>query len=251
MDLAIANKVALVTGSTRGIGRAIAELLHSQECNVILNGRTDHEVNSVAKKLDGAFGIAGDLTNPLEAQRIISQTLDQYGRLDILVCNVGGGQSVPPGLETFDEWQRIFSLNLWSTTNIVEAARDALVKSKGSIICISSICGLEVIPGAPVTYSAAKAALHAYVRGVARPLGEKGVRINAIASGNIEFEGSVWSTRSVVDSKAVDDMLRNEVPLRRLGVASEVASLVAFLASPISSVATGHVWTIDGGQARS
>jgi NAD(P)-dependent dehydrogenase (short-subunit alcohol dehydrogenase family) len=158
---------------------------------------------------------------------------------------------VPPGTETADEWQRVFALNLWSTTNSVEAARDALVASKGAIVCISSICGLEVIPGAPLTYSTAKAALHAYVRGIARPLGVQGVRINAVAPGNILFDSSVWSRKLAEDAPAVQAMLSKEVALGSLGSPADVASLAAYLASPRSSFASGSVWKLDGGQVHS
>ncbi len=118
------------------------------------------------------------------------------------------------------------------------------------MVCISSICGLEVIPGAPVTYSAAKAALHAYVRGIAKPLGQQGIRINAVAPGNILSEGSVWARRLVEQPAAVQQMLDREVALGRLGTPQEVAELVAFLASPRAAFASGGIWQLDGGQVR-
>jgi NAD(P)-dependent dehydrogenase (short-subunit alcohol dehydrogenase family) len=183
--------------------------------------------------------------------QIISEVLRNFDQLDILVCNVGSGRSVSPGNETADEWQRVFALNFWSTTNSVEAARDALVESKGVVVCISSICGLEVIPGAPVTYSAAKAALHAYVRGLARPLGKQGVRINAVAPGNILFDGSVWSRKLSENAPAVQSMLAENVALGTLGNPADVASLVSYLVSPRCDFASGSVWTLDGGQVHS
>jgi NAD(P)-dependent dehydrogenase (short-subunit alcohol dehydrogenase family) len=173
------------------------------------------------------------------------------GGLDILVCNVGSGRSVPPGEETYEEWQRVFALNLWSTTNTVEAASEALAASRGVIVCVSSICGHEVVPGAPVTYSAAKAALQAYVRGIARPLGKQGIRINAVAPGNILFDGSVWSRKLAEDAGAVQTMLERDVALARLGTLRDVAELVSYLASPRATFATGGVWTLDGGQVHS
>ncbi len=248
MQLELSGKSALVTGSSRGIGLAIAEVLHGEGCRVALNGRNVDDLALAVSNLPGAIAVNGDVTRPSEARRILAETVGAFGRLDILVCNVGSGRSVAPGDETYEEWQRTFALNLWSTTNTVEAARDALVATKGSIVCVSSICGLEVIPGAPLTYSAAKAALHAYVRGSARPFGKYGVRINAVAPGNIVFDGSVWARKLVEDAAAVQAMLNQNVALRRLGTDKDVASLVAYLASPRAAFATGALWTLDGGQ---
>ena len=243
-----AGKTALVTGSSQGIGLAIARALSAQGCRVVLNGRNEQRVNVAASALPGAMAVAGDVTDPQQAKRVVNDALSALGRLDILVCNVGSGRSVAPGAESLEEWMRVFAVNLWSTTNMVEAARSALAQSKGLIVCISSICGLEVVPGAPVTYSAAKAALHAYVRGIARPLGLEGVRINAVAPGNILFDSSVWARRMTEDPQTVRAMLERDVPLRRLGTPEEVADLVAFLASSRAAFATGGVWKLDGGQ---
>jgi 3-oxoacyl-[acyl-carrier protein] reductase len=251
MQLELAGKVALVTGSSRGIGRAVAEILHAEGCRVALNGRTAADVSIAASGLAGSIGIVGDVTQPEDARRVVKEASAAMGGLDILVCNVGSGRSVPPGEETYAEWQRVFALNLWSTTNTVEAAREALSASKGVITCVSSICGLEVIPGAPVAYSTAKAALHAYVRGIARPLGKLGIRINAIAPGNILFEGSVWSCKLQENPAAVDSMLERDVALARLGTSREVAELVAYLVSPRCSFVSGAIWTLDGGQVHS
>ena len=249
MELELDGKVALVTGSSKGIGRVIAETLHSEGCKVAINGRNGDALTEVAKTLSGSIYAQGDVSVPREAQGIVGEVQVALGPIDILVCNVGSGSSVPPGQEDFDEWQRVFAVNLWSATNMVEAARDSLAETKGSIVCISSICGSEVVSGAPVTYSAAKASLNAYVRGIARPLGKQGIRINAIAPGNILFDGSVWSRKLDEDSDAVSLMLERDVALNRLGSPSNVSELAAYLVSPRSSFATGGVWTIDGGQS--
>ena len=244
------GKTALITGSTRGIGLAIAKAFKNKECNVVINGRSQQDIDRVlAQQLQGCIGIRGDVTVPKDAQHIVDHTLSQFNSIDFLVCNVGSGKSVPPGNEDLAEWQRVFALNMWSTTNVVQAATPSLIQSKGSIVCISSICGISVVPGAPLTYSTAKAALNAYVKGISRPLGRHGVRINAVAPGNILFDGSVWDNKMKTDSASVNSMLNRDVPLSRFGTPSEVADLVIYLSSPISSFVTGSIWTIDGGQS--
>ena len=251
MNLDLYGKVALVTGSSRGIGRAIAQTLYDEGCRVALNGRNAKELAKVTASLPGALGVVGDVTSAEVAKRVVAEVVHKFGMLDILVCNVGSGSSVQPGNETPEEWQRVFELNLWSTTNSVEAARESLAASKGSIVCISSICGLEVVPNAPVTYSAAKAALHAYVRGIARPLGKIGVRINAVAPGNILFESSVWLSKLNEDKESVEAMLLRDVAMGSLGVPQDIANLVAYISSSRANFATGSIWALDGGQIRS
>lgn len=248
MELELAGKTALVTGSSRGIGLAIAQALHAEGCRLALNGRDAKRLAEAAEKFPGCAVVPGDVSRSDDAVKVVAGAVAALGRLDIVVCNVGSGRSVPPGAETFEEWQRVFAQNLWSATNVVEAARDALAATKGAIVCISSICGNEVVSGAPVTYSTAKAALNAYVRGVARPLGKLGVRINAVAPGNILFDGSVWSRKLAEDPRAVAAMLERDVALGALGTPQDVAGLTAFLVSPRAGFATGTVWTLDGGQ---
>ena len=124
MELELSGKTALVTGSSEGIGRAIAEVLIGEGCQVAVNARNANKLKTCASSIGAASAIVGDVANPLEARRVVDETLQGLGRLDILICNVGSGSSVPPGEETFEEWQRAFALNLWSATNTVEAARE-------------------------------------------------------------------------------------------------------------------------------
>lgn len=245
------DKIAFITGSSRGIGFTIAKALHEKGCKVLLNGRNSTELDHAVSVLTGSHGFVGDMSNPTDAHNCISEINNHYGALDILVCNVGASKSTPPGSETFSEWQRMFLNNFFSTTNIIEAARDNLKKTKGVIVCISSICGIEVIQDAPITYSVAKSALNFYIKGISRPLGKDGIRINGIAPGNILFPGSVWENKILENSADVQLMLTKEISLSKLGTTDDIANLVVYLSSPLSTFVTGSIWTIDGGQVRS
>jgi len=253
LQLSLQGKSVLVTGSSRGIGRAIAEAFLAEGSLVSFNGRnTSHLENVVSTLSDkNAIAVSGDVSQPEQASAVVERVLAVFGKLDVLVCNVGSGRSVPPGAETHEEWLRVFELNLWSVTNMVEASRNALATSGGAIVCISSVCGQEFVPGAPLTYSAAKAALNSYVRGIARPLGKDGVRINAIAPGNILFEGSVWQRKLNEDASGVKKMLARDVALAKLGTPQDVANLALWLASPAASFCTGSIFVADGGQVHS
>ena len=250
MLLNLAGKTALITGSSKGIGFAIAEALHSRGCKVSLNAREEKSLCEASLKLKGSVFVHGDVSKIEDAIRVVNESTQKLGRLDILICSVGSGKSVAPGLENTDEWRRVFELNFWSAVNVIDSARSALRKSKGVIICISSICGLEVIPDAPITYSTAKAALNAYIRGIARPLGNEGIRINAIAPGNIIFPGSVWEEKLGNDSAGVMDKIQKEVSLQRFGKLEDVSNTVLWLSSPTSDFVSGSIFVVDGGQSR-
>lgn len=250
MNLELEGKVALITGSSAGIGFEIARQLALEGCQVVLNGRSAQRLRAAQEQIPDADSVLADVRDPQACQTLVQSVVERHGRLDVLVCNVGSGASVPPSEETPAEWQRMLDINLHSTTQVAWAATDALVASQGNIICISSICGIEAL-GCPVAYAVAKAAVESYVRNSARSLGRKGVRINSIAPGNILFEGSVWERKLKEDPAAVETMLTRDVALARLGRPQDVARLAAYLASPLGAFITGATYVVDGGQLRS
>lgn len=248
MNLNLDKKIVLITGSTRGIGFEIAKRFRQEGATTIINSRnkgwtTDDPV------LNNSFYVEGDVTDINSCSRIIQEVISKYGRIDILVSNVGSGDSVRPGHETYEEWAKLLSINLLSNTSIIEKALPELKKTKGNIICISSICGIEILKGAPLVYSAAKAALNSYVKGLAKVIGTDGVRINAVAPGNINFKGSVWEKMSEANPMMVARMLNEDVALRRFGTPEEIADMVVFLGSSRSSFTTGSIVVVDGGHS--
>ena len=241
----------VITGSSSGIGLGMAKELNAQGCSVVINGRDAGKLKNAMNFLDGVTAIQADVSHPAGAEKLISEAVKHLGGLDAIICNVGGGVSVPAGHEDYDEWQRMFALNFWSATNIVEAGKEALIETAGTIVCVSSICGIDSIQGAPVTYSVAKAALNSYIRSISRPLAEKGVRINGVALGNIMFPGSVWQRKKSEDAESVKEMLNQNVPLKRFGTVDAVAEIILFILSSRASFISGAILVADGGQIRS
>lgn len=249
MNLNLSRLVALVTGSSRGIGFEIASMISEEGGNVIINGRHQEPVIRAAS-FCGASTVIGDVSSRFGARAVVDQAAAIHGQLDIVVCNVGSGASVSPGLEDEQEWLKMLQLNLLATTNVVEAARPYLRDRGGVILCISSICGSAAL-GAPIAYSAAKAALNSFVRGSARYLASENIRINALVPGNILFDGSTWDRKLSYDPDEVATMLAKDVALGRFGTPREVAAMATFLCSPLASFSTGSLYVLDGGQLRS
>jgi len=251
MDLHLSSKTAIVTGSSKGIGEEIARSLHAEGCNVVLNGRNESNLRSIAKSMKERVGyFVADVTKINNCKSLVKYTIRKFGRVDILVCNVGSGRSVPIGKETIEDLQKMLNINLLSTINTINAAKEEIIKSKGNIVCISSIAGVEII-GAPINYTVAKSALNTYAKNMSKYLGQFGVRINVVAPGNIFFKGSIWEKNLKQDPTKVKKFLQNQVPLKRFGTPKEIGDAVAFLSSPLSSFTTGSVIIIDGGQVNS
>jgi 3-oxoacyl-[acyl-carrier protein] reductase len=256
MDLELADKVALIAGSSRGIGFATAQCFLREGANVIITARGERTLAEARQALEEAAGpsrvvaVRADMTTPEGAGAAVAAALEQFGRIDAVVANVGNGH-VQPGWDIDEaQWISVLNTNLTGATAVARCAIPHLKVTRGSLLFVSSIAGLEAT-GAPMTYSAAKASIGVVVKCLSRLLGADGVRVNAVAPGNVLFSGSRWEQRISENPDEVQSYIRSEVPLRRFASPNEIAASIVFLSSPCASFISGACLVIDGGQTRS
>jgi len=242
------KKKIFITGSSSGIGLHLAKKLSLDKKNeIIINSRNLIKLTKAKKIISDCEYIKGDVSD----YKIALKISKKIKKLDVLICNVGNSSSSFPGKERYQDWEKSFSDNFFSSVNIIKAFEKKLIKSKGLIICISSICGIEYVKGAPLTYSVSKAALNAFVRFYSKILGPKGARINAIAPGNILFKGSVWEKKIKKNRKKTLKIINDEVSTKKIGSPENVFNTVNYLISEKTNFINGSVFIIDGGQIRS
>ncbi|MFK7825800.1 MAG: SDR family NAD(P)-dependent oxidoreductase [Oligoflexales bacterium] len=254
MDLKLNDKVVVISGSSKGIGLGIAETLLTEKCKVVITGRNIDHLKKAEFNLVNRFGqeallaIQSDFRSPTKVKNMINQVTNHFGKIDILVCNVGSGTSSSEALPDEDSWESTFQTNLNSAVYAVRLSLPYLEKRTNSnIIFVSSIAGSEVI-GAPTGYSVAKSAINSLSKNLAIKLGSKGIRVNTISPGNILFPGGTWEAKVRDDKQKVQCMLNEKVPLGRFGNPREIGDVVAFIASDRSSFITGSNFYVDGGQ---
>lgn len=258
MDYGLAGQRVLVTGSSQGIGKAIASLFLSEGCHVTLNGRNANKLALAKLELsehsaERISTFAGDLTHANTINELAS-AIKAEGGIHHLICNIGNGKSTADAQFNYQEWLRMFEINFFSAVQCISSLLPLLTEStthnfQPTITLISSICGNEGL--GPASYATAKAATNAYVNNMARQLGPKGIRINVVSPGNVLFPGSTWEQKMAEDPQAVTAMLENEVPLQRFATPEDIANTVVFLSSSRASFVTGANWVVDGGQTRS
>jgi 3-oxoacyl-[acyl-carrier protein] reductase len=245
MDLGLRNRKALITGGTKGIGRAIADTLAAEGCNVAICSRHADEVTAAVAALGKtgvkATGRALDVADGAALRGWIDAAAGELGGLDILVANVSA-LAIPSNDES---WRKEFEVDMMHTVHAVEASLPHLEKSKAaSIVIISSVSGIE-IDFAAGPYGAFKAALIHYAKAQACQLAGKGIRVNAVSPGNTYFEGGVWHHIE----KNIPDLFSKALGLNKTGrmaTAQEVANGAVFLASPAASFITGTNLLVDG-----
>tara|TARA_B110000438_G_C15646186_1_gene577563 strand:- start:109 stop:855 length:747 start_codon:yes stop_codon:yes gene_type:complete len=246
MDLELTKQVVVVTGSTRGIGFAIAAAFAKEGATVICTGtqqeKCDQAAQSLCKKYGiDSTGISVDVSNVDSCSQLIKQVIDTYGKIDVLVNNAGITRDNLLLRMKFDEWNDVINTNLSSLYYCVKPCiRHMLKQRSGCIINMSSIIGVIGNAGQS-NYAAAKSGMIGFTMSVAKEFGAKGIRCNAVAPGFIQTD----MTNSL-PNEFLDTIIK-KVSVNRLGQADEVSNLVLFLASKKSSYITGQTIVIDGG----
>jgi 3-oxoacyl-[acyl-carrier protein] reductase len=254
MDFQLTDRVAIVAGSSRGIGRAIAYTLLQEGCRVCITGRDPIALNEASQDLrakfrDRVFAIPGDLTDTSAIDGALTTVNRMWGGPDILIANVGSGTGKPGWQQDQQEWERLFNLNFYGSVRLAQAGIPYLQPRGGSILFIGSIVALEATP-APLPYSAAKAALVNYSKNLSRAVAQYGIRVNYLAPGNVSFPGGSWERHLKERREEVERYIATEVPQKRFATPEEIAGFAAYLVSPNAAFATGACFIMDGGQTR-
>lgn len=250
MDLELVGKAAIVTGGSRGIGKAIALGLAAEGANVAICARNGEALREAEAELRArgvdALGVVADVTKAGDAATLVRAVAERFGRIDVLVNNVGGADAA----DTDEAWIGAFERNLLAAVRCCrEAVPEMRKEGGGSIIHVASIWGREA--GGSLTYNAAKAAVISHAKNLALQLAPEGIRVNSIAPGSIRFPGGSWDRRAQADPAAMDDFVARNIASRRFGRVDEVANVAVFLASARASWVTGACINIDGGQTHS
>lgn len=257
MDLKLDGKIALITASTNGIGKAVAELFLEEGATVIINGRNYDRLkiieNTLAEKYGKGhiFSVIGDATNDKTITNIASFIDNHWGKIDILIPCVGTGKPETDDQLDENEWYRILNINLLSNVKLIKSCLPLLQNANTPVITlISSVVSLSRT-SAPYSYAAAKSAILSLNSYLAGDFIKVGIRSNCVVPGNVFFSGGRWEELRKQNTKETDSYIKNNVPMARFGLPEEIANAIVFLSSERASFINGAVLTVDGGQNRS
>ncbi len=256
MDLGLDGKVALVTGASRGIGKAIALALGSEGARMVICARGAEKLQDARAEMEQAGieveAVALDITDPDAGTRLAEVAEARFGSPDILVGSAGGNRRKPFVETSDDDWESVLELNVLAHLRCARAVVPAMQRSGGgSIVFVSSIFGREGGGKGLSIYNTTKSAIISAAKIMAMELAEEGIRVNTVAPGSIRFPGGSWDRRVIEQPEAMEEFVRQNIPLGRFGTAEEVADVVTFLSSERASLITGACINVDGGQSRS
>lgn len=240
------DKVAMITGATRGIGKQIALTLANEGYNIVLNYRTENDElkqlkNKIESKNVKCLAVQGDVTNFEDCKQMIESAIKEFGKIDVLVNNAGITKDMLLARMKEEDFKQVIDVNLVGTFNMTKNVISYMMKARnGKIINISSVVGIAGNAG-QTNYSASKAGIIGFTKSLAKEVASRNILVNAVAPGFIET-----NMTDVLKQEVKDEIAKN-IPLKRMGTPQDVANVVKFLASEDSSYITGQVISVDGG----
>lgn len=240
------DKVAMITGATRGIGKQIALTLANEGYNIVLNYKTENDElkqlkNEIESKNVKCLAVQGDVTNFEDCKQMIESAIKEFGKIDVLVNNAGITKDMLLARMKEEDFKQVIDVNLVGTFNMTKNVISYMMKARnGKIINISSVVGIAGNAG-QTNYSASKAGIIGFTKSLAKEVASRNILVNAVAPGFIET-----NMTDVLKQEVKDEIAKN-IPLKRMGTPQDVANVVKFLASEDSSYITGQVISVDGG----
>ena len=256
MDLGLTGKVAVVTGGSRGLGLAAAKALAAEGAHVVICARGEEQLQKAVNEIlhqatssTRAITVTADVSTDAGVNSVVDFAVKSFGRLDVVVNNVGLGKGGDLESTSDGEWQEAFDQTLFPAIRMSRVAVPHLrQQGGGAIVIVSSIFGREA--GGRMTYNAVKAAEISLTKSLAQQLAKDQIRVVSVAPGSILFEGGSWWKRQQADPQGIAQFIKQELPFGRFGKPEEVGAAIAFLASPKASWISGTTVVVDGCQSR-